>query len=248
MTKLKPIMKNTLLVAAIALLPFTSFAQNGSNDEGKDNGKEHKQEIKGTVIQSTAMPVISNLRITSTNTKHATIRWTTSVKSNSSVWYGTSTPVSTSGKANVVKKARVINHKITLNKLQLNTKYYVVVSSAAKKGNPTISSEISFTTANTGDKAAPVISNVHVSQTSNGQVITWNTNEASNSKIYYSTVTPLILSASTTHTVTSADMAKTHSVTISGLSVNTKFYYVIESSDASNNTARTTEANFTTNS
>lgn len=96
-----------------------------------------------------------------------------------------------------------------------------------------------------GDVAAPYISNVRVTPITNGTSVTWNTNELSSDRLYYDT-TPirfnegdinsnnfLILSGQSGST--GVDLATNHSGTISGLSPNTTYYYLIVSKDTASN-------------
>jgi hypothetical protein len=76
--------------------------------------------------------------------------------------------------------------------------------------------------------------------------ITWTTDEASKSKIYYGTTTPLDINASGTLSVTDDSAVTEHSVEVTGLSASTLYYFVVESSDALSNKAVSSESTFTT--
>jgi hypothetical protein len=82
------------------------------------------------------------------------------------------------------------------------------------------------------DTTPPVISNLSASPT-NGQtaVVTWTTDEASDSRIYYGTSAALDLTVTNTTPVTS------HSLTLTGLVPGTTYYYKVESRDAAGNSA-----------
>lgn len=127
-----------------------------SNEAGLKATSTVSVHVVGQV--STTMPVISNLMAKSTRPHKAIITWQTDVKANSLVWYSKTSPVNTSGKANISRKASILNHKIELSKLESNIKYYVVVGSANKEGT-TMSSETSFTTP-AKDNTAPVITSL----------------------------------------------------------------------------------------
>lgn len=93
------------------------------------------------------------------------------------------------------------------------------------------------------DLTPPVISNVTPPEiTSSSATITWNTDEYSNSVVRYDTDGGLGYD----FVASSADMAVDHSVPVSGLASSTIYYYIVESTDASNNTATSTEYSFTT--
>ena len=93
-----------------------------------------------------------------------------------------------------------------------------------------------------GDANAPIISNVSLTVGTNSATITWNTNEASRSKVYYQTSFPTMIEASETTQATisgttSADgnLVTSHTVNISGLQSGTTYYYVVESIDGNGN-------------
>ncbi|MGI8686027.1 MAG: PQQ-dependent sugar dehydrogenase [Acidimicrobiales bacterium] len=93
-----------------------------------------------------------------------------------------------------------------------------------------------------GDTTPPVISNVRVSQvTRTSAVITWTTNEASDSQVEYGRTSALGSS-------TARDPAglTSHSQRISGLSGFTTYYYRVRSSDAAGNSATSATASFRT--
>lgn len=100
----------------------------------------------------------------------------------------------------------------------------------------------------TPDTTAPVISAVNAtSTTATSTNITWLTDEKSNSKAWYNTVTPLIVGTSTPM-VSSSALVKEHDLMISGLTASTTYYYLVASSDVSGNNATSTESSFTTRS
>lgn len=98
----------------------------------------------------------------------------------------------------------------------------------------------------TPDATAPVISQLTVSSiTATSASITWMTSELANSKIWYSTSTPLVIAGATPQ-VSSADLVLNRTLGISNLSASTTYYYVVASADASGNTATSTENLFVT--
>ncbi len=132
-------------------------------------------------------PVISNLTTVSTKTNKARINWTTDVRSNSVVWYSTTSPVDTTINKNVSRRGQVLKHNIELKNLEANTKYYVVVASTNDAGT-TKSAEISFTTPAVIDNNAPVITSLSGATTINvGQteVVTINATNHNNGALSY---------------------------------------------------------------
>lgn len=125
-----------------------------------EQGLKTVSTITVKVINSTVKtaPVISDLKTSLIKPTAATIEWKTDLRSNSLVWYDTSSPLNTSVKADIINQFNVINHKVLLNKLTPNTKYYLVVGST-NNVDTTKSEEISFTTPET-NSTNPVIVNI----------------------------------------------------------------------------------------
>ena len=112
--------------------------------------------------------------------------------------------------------------------------------------NTTLSSETSFTTSVLPDATAPTISAVVATPASTTAQVTWTTNEAATSKVYYGTVSPLVLG--TASTVSAGAFVTSHSLPLTGLTASTTYFMVVESKDAANNTATGTEVSFATGS
>ena len=97
-----------------------------------------------------------------------------------------------------------------------------------------------------GDTTAPVISSVSATSTThNSTHITWTTNENADSKVWYSTSTPVVATSSIP-SVSSTALITSHDMTLTGLSASTTYYYLVQSSDASGNVGTSTEQSFTT--
>src|SRR3989344_5486122 len=92
------------------------------------------------------------------------------------------------------------------------------------------------------DRSAPVISNVIVAPTTNGATITWNTDTAATSQVFWGTSAALGDSSTIDLNATTS-----HSVTITGLLEATLYHYVVSSTD-SGGTATSSDAVFTTSS
>ncbi|UCD20200.1 MAG: T9SS type A sorting domain-containing protein, partial [candidate division WOR-3 bacterium] len=98
---------------------------------------------------------------------------------------------------------------------------------------------------NIPDVTPPVISNVASSGiTGSSALITWDTDEYSNSVVKYDTDGGPVYDFAAWN----GDLVTSHSVLLEDLLPVTQYYYVVESTDASNNTATSTEHSFTTGS
>ena len=91
------------------------------------------------------------------------------------------------------------------------------------------------------DTTPPVISNVQSSNiTASSALITWTTNEASNSTVEYGLTISYGSTASNGTNVTS------HSITLGSLAANTLYHYRVKSTDAAGNTATSPDHSFQT--
>ena len=131
--------------------------------------------------QDTAAPTVSSISA-SPATSSAIIAWTTNELANSYLNYGTSAAYGSSATSSTL----TINHIINLSSLTENTLYHYQVVSTDANSNTAASSDQTFTTNAEADSTAPTISSVTTGSTSlTSAIITWNTNENSNSLIDY---------------------------------------------------------------
>jgi len=108
-----------------------------------------------------------------------------------------------------------------------------------------IAKKLGITPSSTSDVTPSIISSVAVSNiASTTATVAWTTNEEAKSKVYYSTTTPLIFS--TALNIANNSLVTSHSLGLTGLTASTTYYYVVESKDASDNTATSTENSFET--
>ena len=91
------------------------------------------------------------------------------------------------------------------------------------------------------DRTPPIISNLDVSPSYTYATVIWQTSEASNSTIYYGTS-----STNLNQRVNSSSFEINHSLFISGLSPNTKYYYKVSSCDKAGNCNTSQTYEFTT--
>ncbi|NOX77182.1 MAG: DUF1349 domain-containing protein [Gammaproteobacteria bacterium] len=92
----------------------------------------------------------------------------------------------------------------------------------------------------TPDTTPPTISNIVMNSGGQEATLSWTTDEPADSQVMYGT-------APGTYdlgTVSSATLTQNHSITLTGLSLGTVYYYQINSSDADGNTSSSAELNF----
>jgi len=134
------------------------------------------------------------------------------------------------------------DHSFELAGLERGTRYNFRLRSSDANGNERILSGLSFTTLDERDILEPSISNVLAKNVADvSALITWATDEPADSVVEYGT-------QSSTYTQTASSSAKNyaHSVLLEGLSVKTKYYFKVESNDASGNSTSSLEYSFTT--
>jgi hypothetical protein len=96
------------------------------------------------------------------------------------------------------------------------------------------------------DTTAPIISSFTINPLVNSAIVHWTTNERSNSTVFYSTTNPVDVNASGTMSVSLSPLVMNHWITLKSLASSTTYYVVVRSSDASGNTATSSQASFTT--
>ncbi|HHE65003.1 MAG TPA: hypothetical protein ENL09_03170, partial [Bacteroidetes bacterium] len=181
-----------------------------------------------TTGQDTTPPVISDISA-SVSTSTATITWETNELANSRVDYGTTTSYGNT----VTSSDLTIDHVINLSGLESSTVYhYRVISSDANSNNST-STDYTFTTQTPDDTVSPNITNVAVSSINlTSVVITWSTDENSNSIVDYGETTSLGQMAGNLD-----DSTTNHSITLTNLNASTTYYFQVRSQDLAGNTA-----------
>ena len=177
-----------------------------------------------------APPVISNVKATPNSNGTAIITWTTDEKSDSKVDWGIT---NNNLNSNQVNTNLVVSHTLSLTGLNAGTTYYFRVTSKDSSQNATTSPDgqsnpLTFTVP---DVTPPVISTIVSKANNNGTaIITWTTDEKSDSRIDYgNSSTSLGLNTIDANLVTS------HSITLSGLSSSTLYYFRVSSKDSSLN-------------
>jgi hypothetical protein len=144
-----------------------------------------------------------------------------------------------------------VNGSVTVNCTPLTGTQFAIgtttvnCSAADLSGN---NATTSFKVVVTPRTVAPVITNIVSTTGSTTSTITWTTDEPSNSKIFYGTTSPININLSSTPFVSSSGFMTFHTLDLSGLATSTPHFFVIQSVDPDNNTATSTQMNFTTTS
>ncbi|MHC1575533.1 MAG: S-layer protein domain-containing protein [Candidatus Methanogasteraceae archaeon] len=185
-------------------------------------------------------PTIDHVTHTEVTHNSVTITWdTTDEASDSLVTYMDGSGTYESPK----DSTEVYLHTITLTGLSPDTTYaYKVSSTNTSSGNTSESAGTdSFKTLSAPDTTPPVISHVTNTTTVNSAIIIWTTDEESNSIVKYGTT-----SGTYSNNKPSMNMVTSHSIELTGLSANTTYYYVVNSTDGSGNSDESVEQDFTT--
>ena len=104
------------------------------------------------------------------------------------------------------------------------------------------SNEVSSDAPPPADTTAPLISNIQATSiTDTSAVVTWTTDEVSDSEVQYGTAPGTYPS-----NVNSTSMVTSHTINLNGLSQNTTYYYRVRSEDASTNARTSSEMTFVT--
>jgi hypothetical protein len=176
-------------------------------------------------------PAITAVTVTGIGLNTATVNWTTDEPATSFVEYGADI---TYGQSAGDVTNRVTSHAVTLTNLAPNATYHFKIHSEDAAGNAAAYSDSGvcvFTTA--ADTTPPAITAVGASLVSDtSAVIVWKTNEPSTSQVTYGDTT-----AYGSQTAVDASMTTGHSVTVSGLTKKTQYFFKVTSVDASNNSA-----------
>ncbi len=103
-------------------------------------------------------------------------------------------------------------------------------------------------TASSTDSIAPIISSITVKPNTTKATITWNTNEKSDSTVFWGTSSGVNVNSSSTARVTKNGKVREHKVMIENLSASTTYYFVVRSKDSSGNVSTSPEGTFVTKS
>ena len=205
---------------------------------------DHGTTTPPVVIIDTTAPVVSGMSTASITTGSAVIVWSTNEGATSKLFFGTTSPVSTST-TGWTDTSLQTSHSAPLSNLVANTTYYYVIMSTDAANNSSISAQGSFTTNAVADVTAPIINSFGATVTSSTTAtVSWTTNEAATSKTYYGTTSP-VTTASVWSVVNTA-LTTSHTSLLTGLTASTTYYTIVESRDAANNVSTSSQISFTT--
>ncbi len=185
-----------------------------------------------------------------TDTK-AVITFETDQAAQCSIEYGTQSGNYT--EVPVTETGYNIDHAIHVSGLIFETKYYYAATCVDNLGTTAESIEYSFTTLEkqtTDDDNTPDITSVNTgSITGETAVITWKTDEDASSNVRYGITNEYgKMAGNDTVNTDTSDYTDSHSVTLTGLIPNTKYYYSAVSSDVAGNISKSAQDTFTTSS
>ena len=216
-------------VTLTGLVSATTYHFRATSTDAADNAATSPSPPAPPATFETAdvvAPTISGVAVSGTGATR-TITWQTDEPSTSSVSYGTASTSLTSSATG----ASGTSHSVTLSGLAGTTTYYYRVASEDSAGNG-----VSFPAADaapssftTQDTTAPSVSAVSAQGSGTSAVVTWTTDEPSTSSVAYGTSATSLTSSATGAGGTS------HSVTLTGLTPNTRYHYRVTSVDPSGN-------------
>ena len=185
-------------------------------------------------------PIISIINVVA-GTTSSIVSWTTDEAADSQIYYGTSTVY---GLSTVLDSSSTTSHSQSLTNLNASATYYYQIRSRDAANNLG-TAQGSFQTLAIADTTAPMISNVSTTNiASSTATVNWTTDEPATSKVYYSTSTPI--NFGTALTVSTSSLTTSHSLNLSDLTASSTYQFAIESKDASNNAATSTQQSLIT--
>jgi hypothetical protein len=196
--------------------------------------------VATSTFTTTAGPIISGVSSSGVTDTTAVISWTTDLPATSYVNYSTDSALASPTRFGA--DDLVTDHSVTLTGLNSGATYYYSVDGTDADSNE--SEYVNGDSFSTGaDQTAPIISEPTTPIVTASQVaIVWDTNENATSQVRYGTTAGVY--DQTTDLISL--MLKSHLVAIEGLTLSTPYYYVVESTDETGNTATSSEKTFTT--
>ncbi|MFQ5636175.1 MAG: LamG-like jellyroll fold domain-containing protein, partial [Gammaproteobacteria bacterium] len=184
--------------------------------------------MAGPANPDVTAPQISNLAGSTTSTA-ATISWTTNEPASSRLSYGPTTALGTT----ISDAAFALSHSYTLTGLTPDTPYFYEIEVQDPSLNATIDNNggLFHTVTTQQSEPAPTISNVQVTNlAASSATITWTTNVAASSAVDWGPTTSLGSNKASAVPVTS------HSITLTGLTGTSTYFFTVSSTGAGGTT------------
>lgn len=243
---------------------FISASSSSSSGSGSGSGSSSSGGGGSSGSGGTTAPNIYNVRAENIMGTGAQIKWTTDKLADSEVAYGIIYGSYPSLAANRCDAGgTVIDHCINLTSLVYNTTYYYRVKSIDSNGNQS-TSESSFvsgtgynttssgsgsgggtpTTTASSDTSYPIITDVRaVNITNTGAQIKWETDDLSDSRVYYGTTSGYYTLYSDSRCDGGGNVAS-HCVNLTGLVSGTVYYYQVFSKNLAYLETKSGQASF----
>ena len=214
------------------LTPSTSYSYQVSSTDPSNNGPTASGTAVSSTVQNadTTPPAVDAASIAAyPSNNQAIIQWNTDEGANSEVQFGTHQD---SLSNSLVASDITTSHGVTVTGLDVSKKYFYRVFSTDASNNTSIqSSTKNFTTAAVADTAHPVISNLQataVAQSGGVSIaFTWTTDKLASSFVDYDTQDSL----ATQQAIGTQTGSIQHSLTVTGLALNTQYFYQVGSAN-----------------
>lgn len=216
-----------------------------STDSAGNTATSEEQSFDTTMAPDETAPTISGLSATEIGTSSADISWSTDEDAQGTLYVSDTTPIDPSTATTFDEGSASTSHALTADGLSASTTYYYMVTAEDDAGNTATSSEASFATNELSDETAPTISDLSADDVGTSSAsVSWNTDEESDSALYYSTSTPVLPSLATL--VSDAGQTLNHVIDLTELAASSTYHFFVTSTDDSGNTATSSESSFTT--
>ncbi len=222
----------------INVLPYNNYSETIIPPSGSGfaqtliNNLDISQDIQQNVIlnfvDTEAPLIIAGPYVNHITDTRAVVEWQTNEPASSDVSFGLSDPPGSSASVAGFRT----DHSVVLENLTPDSLYYLTVSSTDEPGNGPVNSQVvTFQTKSVPDAGDPFIISgpIVTSITHNSAVIQWETDEPADSYVFYG------LSQALESNATSASFEVNHSMNLTGLSLDTTYYFKVASTDAVGN-------------
>ncbi|MCA9732227.1 VCBS repeat-containing protein [candidate division KSB1 bacterium] len=189
-----------------------------------------------TLLADETPPALTNISVENITENTATIHWMSEEPATSIIEYGKTTAYDSV----MTAMPFVTDHRMTLAGLSGDALYHYRIRGKDAAGNETITADSTFQTL--ADQVPPVISTIVVDEVSETSArINWETDEPATSQVLYGLST-----AYGDSSVLVTKLTTTHSVILANLNADTPYHFIVLTSDAKGNAAKSTDQTFST--